>query len=73
MPHIVIKSISGPSKEEYLKAAEQIAEIINKTLGKPKEYISVAVEEYTYNEWKAVYNDCIKDKDGLLIKPKYTM
>ena len=73
MPHIVIKSISGPSKEEYQKAAEQIAEIINKTLGKPEEYISVAVEEYSYNEWKAVYNDCIKGKDDLLIKPKYTM
>ena len=34
MPHIVIKTISGSSKAELQKAAEQIGEIINKTLGK---------------------------------------
>jgi phenylpyruvate tautomerase PptA (4-oxalocrotonate tautomerase family) len=36
MPHIIIKTISGPSKEALQKAAEQISDIVNKTLGKPK-------------------------------------
>ena len=72
MPHIVIKTISGPSKEELHKAAEQIGEIINKTLDKPKKYISVSVEEYSFGEWEGVYNEFIKDKVNVIIKPGYT-
>ena len=53
MPHIVIKMIAGPSKEEQQKAAEQIVDIVNKTLGKPKKYTSVSVEEYSFGEWGA--------------------
>jgi len=71
MPHIVIKIIKGPSKEATQKAAGQIAEIVEKTLGKPKQYTSVSVEEYSFGEWETVYNNDIKDKD-LVIKPGYT-
>ena len=45
MPHIVIKTISGPSKDQLQEAAEQIAAVVNKTMGKPEKYISVSVEE----------------------------
>ena len=72
MPHIVIKTISGPSKDELQKAAEQIGEIVNKTLGKPKKYISVSVEEYSFGQWEGVYNEFVKGKDNVLVKPGYT-
>jgi len=72
MPHVVIKTLSGPSKEALQKAAEQISDIVNKTLGKPKKYISVAVEEYSFDEWEGVYKDCIEGRDNILIKPGYT-
>ena len=72
MPHIVIKTISGPSPDDLQKAAEQIGEIVNKTLGKPKKYISVSVEEYSFDDWEGVYNDFVKDKDNVLVKPGYT-
>jgi phenylpyruvate tautomerase PptA (4-oxalocrotonate tautomerase family) len=72
MPHIVIKTISGPSKADLQKAAEQIGEIVNKTLGKPKKYISVSVEEYSMGEWEGVYNEFVKDKNNVLVKPEYT-
>ena len=72
MPHIVIKMFSGPSKEAQEKAAEEIREIVEKTLGKPKKYTSVSVEEYAFDEWEGVYNEYIKDKDNILIKPGYT-
>ena len=72
MPHIVIKMISGPSKEAQQKAAEEIVEIVNKTLGKLKKYTSVSVEEYSFGEWPAVYNEFVKDKDNVLVKPGYT-
>ena len=71
MPHVIIKMVSGPSQEQQQEAAEQIAVIINKTLGKPEMYISVSVEEYSFSEWGNVYNEYIKDKDNLLIEPKY--
>jgi phenylpyruvate tautomerase PptA (4-oxalocrotonate tautomerase family) len=72
MPHVVIKTISGPSREALQKAAEQIGDIVNKTLGKPKKYISVSFEEYSVDEWEGVYKEFIKDQNGLLIKPGYT-
>ena len=72
MPHIVIKTIAGPSQEQLQKAAEQIAEIVNQTMGKAKKYISVSVEEYAFGEWEGVYNECVKGKDNVLVKPGYT-
>ncbi|MCI8610810.1 MAG: 4-oxalocrotonate tautomerase family enzyme [Clostridiales bacterium] len=72
MPHIVIKTISGPSKEQLQEAAEQIAAVVNKTMGKPEKYISVSVEEYDYAQWEGVYDEFVKDKDNVLVKPGYT-
>lgn len=58
MPHVVIKAIKGATPEQVKQAAEQIAEIINKTMGKPKKYISVSYEEYaSFDDWKKVYDD----------------
>ncbi len=72
MPHIVIKTISGPSQEQLQKAAEEIAAVVNRTMGKPEKYISVSVEEYDYSQWEDVYNEYVKDKDNVLVKPGYT-
>ena len=72
MPHVVIKTISGPGKKQLQEAAEQIADVVNKTMGKPSKYISVSVEEYSFDEWEGVYNECVKDKDNVLVKPGYT-
>ena len=72
MPHIVIKTISGPSQKQLQEAAEQIAAVVNKTMGKPSKYISVSVEEYSFGEWESVYDECVKDKDNVLIKPGYS-
>ena len=72
MPHIVVKLIEGPSEEQLKKAAEQIADVVEKTLGKPRKYISVSVEGYAYDEWPAVYNADIKGKGNIYVKPGYT-
>jgi phenylpyruvate tautomerase PptA (4-oxalocrotonate tautomerase family) len=72
MPHIVIKTIKGPTPAQLQSAAEQIRAVVNKTMGKPEKYISVSVEEYTFGEWEAVYNDFVKDKDNVLVKPGYS-
>ena len=72
MPHIVIKTISGPSQQQLQDAAEQISSIVNKTTGKPEKYISVSVEEYSFDEWENVYNEFVKDKDNVFVKPGYS-
>ncbi len=72
MPHIVIKTIAGPSQAQLQKAAEQIAQIVNQTMGKPMKYISVSVEEYSFGEWAGVYDEFVKDKENVLVKPGYT-
>jgi phenylpyruvate tautomerase PptA (4-oxalocrotonate tautomerase family) len=72
MPHIVIKTISGPSPAQLQKAAEEISKIVNQTMGKPEKYISVSVEEYSFGEWEGVYNEFIKGKDNVLVKPGYS-
>ena len=72
MPHVIIKTISGPSQKQLKDAAEQIAEVVNKTMGKPNKYISVSVEEYSFSEWEGVYNDCVKGKENVLVKPGYS-
>jgi len=72
MPHIVIKTISGPSKAQLEAAAGEIAAVVNKTMGKPEKYISVSVEEYSFGQWEGVYNEFVKGKDNVVIKPGYT-
>jgi len=72
MPHVIIKTISGPSQKQLQDAAKQIAAVISKTMGKPEKYISVSVEAYSFGEWEGVYNECIKDKNNVLVKPGYT-
>jgi phenylpyruvate tautomerase PptA (4-oxalocrotonate tautomerase family) len=72
MPHIVIKTLSGKPKDNLQEAANEIAAVINKTLGVSDKYISVSVDEYPVAEWEGVYNECIKDKDNVLVKPGYS-
>jgi len=72
MPHIVIKTISGPSQRQLREAAEQIRAVVNKTMGKPEKYISVSVEEYSFDEWEGVYDEFIKGKDNVIVKPGYS-
>lgn len=72
MPHIIIKTIEGASEEQKRTACEQAIEAVSRTFGKPKKYFSAAVEEYSFNEWERVYDECIKDNDNVVVKPSYT-
>ncbi|MDR0821213.1 MAG: hypothetical protein LBN40_01950 [Oscillospiraceae bacterium] len=72
MPHIVIKAVEGATERQIEEAAIQIADVIHKTLGKPAKYISVSYEGYAFGEWEGVYNEFVKDKDNVFVKPGYT-
>ena len=68
----LIKAIKGASPAQIKDCAEQVSAAITKTLGKPEKYVSVSVEEFSFDNWESVYNEHIKDKDNVLIKPGYT-
>jgi phenylpyruvate tautomerase PptA (4-oxalocrotonate tautomerase family) len=72
MPHIVIKTLSGKSQKELQEAAESAVAAVSKSLGKPEKYFSASVEEYSMGEWEGVFNENIKDKDNVLVKPGYS-
>jgi 4-oxalocrotonate tautomerase len=72
MPHIIIKTIQGKSQEQLKDAAKQAVIAVSKSLDKPISSFSVSLEEYSHDEWEDVYNENIKDKDNVLIKPGYT-
>jgi phenylpyruvate tautomerase PptA (4-oxalocrotonate tautomerase family) len=72
MPHIVIKTISGPSQAQLQKAAEEISAVVTRTMGKPEKYVSVSAEVYTLGEWEGVYNEFVKDKCNVLVQPGYS-
>ena len=72
MPHIVIKTISGKAQAQLQEAAEQAVAAVSKTLGKPEKYFSASVEEYSHGEWGGVYDEFVKNKDNVLVKPGYT-
>ncbi|MDR2735013.1 MAG: hypothetical protein LBC99_10345 [Spirochaetota bacterium] len=72
MPHIVIKTIRGPSKKQMQDAAAEIAGIVEKTMGKPRKYISVSFEEYSFDEWEKVHSEFVRGKDNVLVQPGYT-
>ncbi|MCL2866395.1 MAG: 4-oxalocrotonate tautomerase family protein [Clostridia bacterium] len=72
MPHVVIKMIKGPSVKQQEEAAKKIRDVLEETMGKPGKYVSVSVEEYSFNEWEGVYDACIKDNKNVVLKPGYT-
>jgi phenylpyruvate tautomerase PptA (4-oxalocrotonate tautomerase family) len=43
MPHIVIKTISGPSQKQLQEAAEQISAIVNTTMQNIVNYIKLCI------------------------------
>ena len=72
MPHVSVKAIKGASPQQMQDCAEQIRDVIIKTLGKPEKYTSVSFEEYSFDSWDTVYNEHIKDNANVIIKPGYS-
>jgi len=72
MPHVSIKAIKGASSQQMQDCAEQISAVITKTLGKPEKYVSVSFENYSFDDWESVFNEHIKNKDNVLVKPGYS-
>ncbi|MCG6189495.1 tautomerase family protein [Maribellus maritimus] len=75
MPHIQIKLIEGKTEEQKQKLAKELVKAAQKVIGLGDESYSVAIEDFTFEEWKNdVYpKDIMERKDILYKKPGYKM
>jgi len=71
MPHISIKMISGRTDAQKELAAQKVAEALREVLGCPDKYLSVAIEDFTPQEWQDVFAEEIADNKNVLKKPQY--
>ncbi len=75
MPHFQIKLLEGKTEEQKQKLAKEVVKAAQSVIGYGDESFSVAIEDYTLEEWKnKVYPDDIMGKKDRLYKaPGYKM
>ncbi len=75
MPHFQIKLLEGKSEEKKQELAEELVKTAQKVLGNREESFSVAIEDFSLEEWKnKVYpNDIMGNKEKLYKEPGYSM
>lgn len=71
MPHISIKMLKGRTDEQKKLAADKLADALCKAIGCTPDHISVAVEDYTAQEWQDVFLKEITENDSIVKKPNY--
>ena len=52
MPHFQIKLLEGKSEKEKQELTDEVVKVAQKILGNGNESFSVAIEEYSLDEWK---------------------
>ena len=74
MPHVEIKCFPGRSEEQKTECANEIAEVIARTLGCRTKSVSVAIKDIPESEWKEKVWDkhIVPDSPFLYKKPGYT-
>ncbi len=74
MPHFQIKLLEGKTEEQKQKLAKEIVKVAGEVLGYGEESFSVAINDFTFEEWKnKVYPDILNQKDALYKEPGYEM
>lgn len=71
MPHIVVKMYAGRPDEKKELLAKELKNKTVEVLGCSADFVSVAVEDFTPEEWKTVFQNEIEGNDTVLIKPGY--
>ena len=75
MPHIKINLLEGKSEEQKQKLATEFVKIAKEVLGYGDDAFSVAIQDYTKEEWKNdIYDrEIMENKDILYKEPGYEM
>jgi len=71
MPHITIKMLKGRTDEQKTEAAKKVAAALVEAIGCTPEHISVAVEDYTPQQWQDVFRIDVTESEHIYKKPHY--
>lgn len=71
MPHVTIKILEGRSEPVKALCVAKVAQAIREATGTPDKYISVAVEEFTPEQWQEVFHNEIENNPNIIKSPNY--
>lgn len=72
MPHINIKMLKGRTEEQKKNLSAALANTLQEQLGCSETHVSCTIEDYTAEEWQAVFKAEITAKQDMLYKkPEY--
>ncbi len=70
MPHIHVKMIAGRTEEQKHLLAKAIEKAFEEAIGVDSKHISIAIDDYTAEQWQDVFKAEIAGKD-LYKNPEY--
>ena len=71
MPHITIKMLKGRTDAQKKAAAEKLAAALTEAIGCDPSHISVAVKDYTPEEWQEQFRTEVTENDAIVLAPHY--
>ncbi len=72
MPHVCLKMIEGRSEEVKKNFALKLSQLMQEELGCSEGSVSIDIQDFPANKWKAVYDVEIEArKDELFKNPSY--
>ena len=71
MPHISVKMLKGRTDEQKRQAAQKLENALCEAIGCTPTHISIAIEDYTAEEWQEVFQKEIAENDCIFKKPEY--
>ena len=72
MPHISIKMLKGRTEEQKKNLSQALAKTLQEQLGCSSAHVSCTIEDYTAEEWQAVFKEEITEKQSKVYKkPEY--
>ncbi len=71
MPHIHVKMIAGRTDEQKNVLAKALEKAMAEAIGVESKYISIAIDDYTAEEWQDVFKAEIAENEKLYKEPGY--
>ena len=71
MPHISVKMLKGRTDEQKKLAASGLTKALCEVLGCTPEHVSVAIEDYTPEQWQDVFAKEIAENKNIIKQPDY--
>lgn len=71
MPHIKIQMLKGRTDAQKQVAADKVAAALVDAIGCNADHISVAVEDFTPQEWQDVFQAEVTESEHIYKKPNY--